>query len=157
MVRSDKGINVSFKRVAAKSGASYATVDLEDAVSDELTRLGVIVYSLVGTIGEGGPVSVPLQHFGEVNQLRFDPAQEALAAIDGDAVALRRMDGVDELWAAVVDAHASADLSSEAAQAFDSALEALQEAAGRPVDIASARGGTVDSRRGRCPPQRASQ
>lgn len=137
VVESQRGINVSFKRVALRTATSYPSTPLGAAVVSELQALGKIVFALVGTIGERETVSVPLAHVGEFEHLRFDPSQPELVVFSDSSLSLRRLDGIDELWRSVetIAQSSEIELGSEAAESFDAAFTLLQEEAGRPVDI----------------------
>ncbi len=139
VVESERGINVSFKRVASRTTASYSSRTIDAAVASELKDLGRIVFALVGTIGERETVSVPLARVGELEQLTFDPSQADLVAFERVSLSIRKLDGIDELWRSVegLAAAAEMELGPDAAESFDAAFTSLQEEAGRPVDIDS--------------------
>ena len=137
VVDSQRGINVSFKRVASRTATSYESTPLVVAVESELQALGKIVFALVGTIGERETVSVPLARVGEFEHLRFDPSQSELVIFSDLSLSLRQLDGIDELWRSVeaLARSSEVELGVEAAENFDAAFTLLQEESGRPVDI----------------------
>lgn len=137
LVDSQRGINVSFKRVASRTASSYGSTALDVAVASELQALGKIVFALVGTIGERETVSVPLTRVGEFEQLQFDPSQSDLVVFSDSTLSLRQLDGIDELWRSVetIAGSSEIELGGDSAENFDAAFTLLQEEAGRPVDI----------------------
>jgi hypothetical protein len=137
VVTSRRGINMSLKRVASRTASSYSTSALEDAVGEGLDGLGKIVFALVGTVGERETAQVATAGIGEFDHLRFDPTQAQPVFFDGPTLSIRQLDGVDELWAEVerLAANDEVELGADAAASSDAAFMALQEEAGRPVDI----------------------
>lgn len=137
VVTSRRNINVSFKRVSARTAPDYPTTDLKKAVEKELGNLGEIVFALVGTVGERETVTVPLRSVAAFQDLRFDPAQTELVVFDDSTLSVRQLDAIDELWDAVMDRAEAEDidLGADAAAGFDGAFTELQEEAGQPVHI----------------------
>lgn len=138
-------INASFKRVAAQSSDTYPQTDLFDAIVQELRRQGTIASALVGTIGDDQSASVPLTGTGDIQVLRYEPDQEAIAAVRDGTILLGRLDDIDTVWAASDEALRAGNVDDRVidkiANSFEGAFHSLQEEAGRPINVANLTGG----------------
>lgn len=129
------GINVQFKRVAARQVPAYEIVELETAVADEVPHLGEIVFSLAGRIGDAEPAEIGLTGVRGVSALRYVPTQSEVVVLVSNAISLSRLDDLDAAWSAI-----QSDLSEEEfdrqalGERFETAFQALQEGARRSVD-----------------------
>jgi hypothetical protein len=129
-------INSQFKRLTTKEQPKYEIADLNSALADQLPRLGSIVFSLAGRIGEPEAAEVPLTGVEGVEALRHLPGQSSLAEWSDGGITLGRLTDLDASWSAVQVALADADGIDATAlsEAFEAAFHGLQEAATRPVD-----------------------
>lgn len=137
IVASRSNINVSFKRVAARTASTYVSTDLKTAVEREIENLGEIVFALAGTVGDREAVTVALSSVAQFEVLRFDPTQTEPVVFDESTLSVRQLEEIDELWTAILERAESEgiDLGVDAASGFDKAFTELQEEAGRPVHI----------------------
>jgi hypothetical protein len=136
VVRTQRGINVQFKRISAKQRPSYELIDLKGAIADQLERLGAIAFSLVGRIGEPEPAEVGLPGVDGLRAIRYVPDQVALVAFAEGGICLSRLDDLDAIWKAVESNLSDEDVDRPAlSERFETTFHALQEAAGRPVDL----------------------
>lgn len=137
VVRSDSRINVRFKRIAARSSGSFESLQLREAVAGKLTKLGTIVFALVGRVAEDQPAEVDLAGVPGVVAVRFVPNQAETARIEGKALTLSRLDDIDVAWQAVEAAMGEADMDGleELGDRFEETFVDLREAAGRPILI----------------------
>lgn len=85
VVTTENGINVQFKRVAARQRPRYEIADLDTAIAEQVQHLGSILFALVGRIGEAGAAEVALMGVAGLRFLRYDPTELAPVA--------RRRDG----------------------------------------------------------------
>ncbi len=92
----DRALNVDFRHVSSRSDNLPAIVDLEDAVRDELTKVGRVVFSLIGTVGESPPTEVALSPIFKV--LRYDCNAEHRVARDEDALVINTLSDPEGLW-----------------------------------------------------------
>ncbi len=96
----DHVMNVDFKKLSGRSENLPTVMDLEEATRRELATVGMVVFSLVGTVHEGPPTEVHLSSVFEV--LRYDPRTDARAARDGDALVVNDLSDAEALWTDVL-------------------------------------------------------
>jgi len=97
----DHAMNVDFKKASGRSGNLPAVVEVEEAVRGGLANVGMVVFSLVGTVVEGAPTEVDLPFVFE--KLRFDPEAVVRVARDGDALVVSELRDAEALWRDVLD------------------------------------------------------
>ncbi len=131
-------INSQFKRLAAKELPEYDSANLIAAIDDQLPRLGSIVFSLAGRIGEPEAAEVALVGVPGVQFLRYAPDQSNPAGVHDGVISIGNVIDLDASWNAVesVIAEAGEVDTSKLSEAFEAAFHALQEATTRPVDPA---------------------
>ena len=96
----DRGMNVDFKKVSGRSDNLATVVDLEEAVSGELPRVGMVVFSLVGSVSEGAATEVGLSSVFKA--LRYDPGATDRVAADGDVLVVNQLSDPEGLWTDVI-------------------------------------------------------
>lgn len=136
VVVANSRINSQFKRLASKELPKYEIADLETALGEQLPRLGSIVFSLGGRIGEPEAAEVPLGKVPGLDLLKYVPGQSDPAVVSGSVVMLGSIADLDSSWAAVRGAVAGIDGidADTLGDAFEAAFHAVQEASTRPVD-----------------------
>ena len=136
VVVANRRINSQFKRLASKELPKYEIADLETALGEQLPRLGSIVFSLGGRIGEPEAAEVPLGKVPGLDLLKYVPGQSDPAVVSGSVVMLGSIADLDSSWAAVRGAVAGIDGidADTLGDAFEAAFHAVQEASTRPVD-----------------------
>lgn len=128
-------INLQFKRLQPKEIAKYQVDDLRATVAQELPRLGSIIFSLVGRIGEAESAQVDLPSAAGVRVLEYRPGQSRPVELSGDVMSISAIDDLDTVWSAVQARVVDTDIEVSAlGEAFEGAFHALQEAATLPVD-----------------------
>lgn len=145
VVNTEAGINVQFKRIAARQRAGYEMVDLDDAIAREVGRLGSIVFSLVGRIGDAEPSEIGVAGVNGVRVLRYVPNQPKLVAFVDDGISLGRLDDLDAIWTAIESDLQEEDFDRQPlSERFESMFHVLQERAGRPIDTGDVGDGDED-------------
>jgi hypothetical protein len=137
VVKSASRINLRFKRIAARSVCEVEQRTISDAVVTELARLGTIIFALVGAVGEDQPAEVELAGVPGINTIRFVPGQTLIALLEGEMLAINRLDDIDVVWRGVEASLNSAGTSGveQLTVHFEDAFVNLREAAGRPILI----------------------
>jgi hypothetical protein len=101
-----------------------------------MADIGVIVFSLVGRIGEDQPARVDLPNTTGFAALRYEPRQTEIAELNEASVLISRLDDIDVVWQAIArQCSAAGTISDGLAESFEKAFGDLREAAGRPIDI----------------------
>jgi hypothetical protein len=136
VVISSSRIISQFKRVSSHAGVQPQKVGLDDAIKDEVSELGTIVFALVARVAPDEPASVRFA-FGKLAELRYEPAQKETAKFQDPHLSLNSLEDIDSLWSAVrkVLAASGGKADAELEEHFEEGLASLQEAAGRPVDL----------------------
>ncbi len=136
VVKVNSRINSQFKRLAAKELSKYEILDIDTSLTDQLPRLGSIVFSLAGRIGNAEAAEVPLTKVAGIHSLKYLPGQvKPVEVLDG-SILLGSISDLDSSWSAVETAVSEADAidATELGEAFEAAFHSLQEAATCPVD-----------------------
>jgi hypothetical protein len=130
-------INSTFKRIPGRQVGKHRMTDLRTAITDEMGRLGTIVFSLVGRIGDDQPASVALPSGTGFAALHYQPDQRTVAEISDTSVLVNRLDDIDVVWQAIARLLAELDVgnSAELAECFEKSFSDLRETAGRPIDL----------------------
>jgi hypothetical protein len=130
-------VNKRFKELRERQLSSVHIISLHEAVASEVDRLGVIVRTLVGRIGDDVPSEVKIENVSGLELLRYDPDLGEGARLEDLSLSVGRLDDIDIVWAAVKDEVSRVGFADESklADQFESAFGDLREAAGRPVDV----------------------
>lgn len=124
-----------FKRLSARERSQYEQRDLESALKEQVSKLGSIVFSLAGRIGEATAAEVPLARVSGLDCLKYVPDQGSSAEVTDASLLLADISNLDAAWAAVQAATSDGDIDQAAlGAAFESAFHALQEASMRPIN-----------------------
>jgi hypothetical protein len=133
-------VNLQFKRVHSATFAKYPVTDLRTAISEQLSALGVIVFSLVGTISDAQPAEVDITEVDELDALRFDPLIPETASIDDGVISISTLVDLDSVWTAVRVASEAASFDesklSALSNCFERKFQELQEESACLVDLA---------------------
>jgi hypothetical protein len=128
-------INVQFKKLRVNKFDEESLFDLRQSVESELENLGVIVFSLVGQIGEIEAAEVELVGIDKVSKLRFEPHASKIAELSEDVIVLSSVGEIDEVWAAVEVIANDEELDTEKlSTVFEKSFHELQENAACPID-----------------------
>jgi hypothetical protein len=103
--------NLDFKRMRIGSSTVPTTAMIGEATKEELSRLGQLVFILIGSMDDTVVCRVDIKQ-GPFKELRFEPTASAYASIQGDVVVTSRLDDVETLWAEV-EKQADADLTKD--------------------------------------------
>ena len=137
VVNWDHPMNVDFKHVFGGSENLPTVISLEEAVQDELSKVGSVVFSLIGTIGEPPPTEVGLSSIFEV--LRYDSAAQTRVGRDNDALVVNTLTDPEGLWAdvseLVMSEGASDDDVTLLASQFGRRLDELREQTPRVIQL----------------------
>lgn len=122
------------KRLSVKQFGRLEYGSLRDEIRAEQDRLGSIVLSLVGNIGEDESAAVDVSDFGSIKRLCYSPGQEQVSLVQDDCVALNQLENSELLWEATerileVDSAGDGDLEL----AFKRGLNLLRNIAHIPV------------------------
>jgi hypothetical protein len=143
VLASKKRILSRFKRVAEARAGDYPSRPLRNAVEEELTDLGLIVFAIAGRIGDDLPISVNFPETNEISTFRYTPSQRELLVIQGGVVSINRIDDIDIIWRAIEGGAREVGVTdiTQLSQHFQKGFEELCEEAARPVYIDDVREG----------------
>ena len=95
--------NVEFKRFNARSSNFPRRILLPEAVAQNLSGVGKLVFLLVGAVDDNIEVDVPLKS-SMFSQLRFVPTNDELVALREDVIEVSEVRDPNALWNALVGA-----------------------------------------------------
>jgi hypothetical protein len=132
-------INADFKRVAAKSRNPPQLVPLNSAISDQVAKLGHLVFLLIGEVLDNEVLEFPLHHQG-YRAVVWDPTIESTAIVDGDRIVVRQTGDEEAVWGVIFDqlTEQGEDPPQPLRDALGVALDKLQEQAVARVIIPGA-------------------
>ncbi len=128
-------INLQFKRLQPKELSKYEVCSLADSITEELSNLGSIVFSLVGRIGEAGEAEVEIPTVPGIRMLRYVPGQAETMRLADEVVSFGDISTLDACWSAISSTiEEDVDLE-KLGNIFEFAFHELQEAAACPIDV----------------------
>jgi hypothetical protein len=120
--------NSDFKRIPKKGAGGLTLTPIEQAVREQHSNLGNLVYVLIGEVDDSVVQAVPLG-VDPFETVTWDPKLQTTCKVDGPSIFVRETFDEDDLWQ-VLTQHTSRETDKDQLkQKFGAALDQLQDLA----------------------------